>query len=62
MTATARNPRHGRHGCYVGSKRSIDAVKKTILRRALEGDIASAELYLRLAGHLPGEEGADAGA
>ena len=62
MSAAARNPHHGRHGRHFGSKSSTAAIKRALLRRAIEGDIAAAELVLKFTGTLPGEEVIDAGA
>ena len=62
MSAAARNPRHGIHGRYFGSKSCTATIKKALLRRALEGDIAAAELVLKLTGELPGGDQIDVAA
>lgn len=47
--------RPGQHGPVLGSKRSIAAMNRALMERALAGDPRAIEMIYRLTGRLPPE-------
>ena len=50
----ARRP--GQHGPVLGSKRSVAAMNRALMERALAGDPRAIEMIFRLTGRLPPEQ------